>query len=146
MRRLLFSVVLITAMVLTGLWTPTRVGAQSHPCDLVQPTSGTGVAGQVLSLHACHPGVDTNGNPITGWAIYDNGVRQVLALTKGTTQALNGQFDYSGPYTVPATAGLHQIEYVVLWGALESPRGGPFALTVSLPLSGLPAPTRGRVQ
>lgn len=116
--------------------------AQTHVCDQAPPAAGTGTAGQTLTLSVCHPGTDGNGNAVTIEKVYDNGVeRASLVMTKGTTPNGAGFYEFTGPYTVPATAGLHTLTLTFLSGTLESPPSNPFALTVSLPRT---APVAGK--
>lgn len=115
--------------------------AQTHPCDLTPPTAKTVLAGQPVTLSVCHPGTDTNGNPVTLEKVYDNGVeRASLSMTKSATPNSAGFYEFTGPYTPASIAGLHTLTLTFLNGALESPPSNPFALTVSLPAT---APVAG---
>lgn len=125
------------------------VSAQTHPCDVTPPTSGTGVAGQPMILGHCHVGTDTNNNPITGFAVYDNTVRTLVAISswvKSATANAQGRFYYTYLTTVPATGGLHTFQTAAMSGTAESVKSNPFALTVSLPQTAPVAPTNLRVE
>jgi hypothetical protein len=63
------------------------VTAQTHPCDAPTLSTATVLEG-TRTLTFCHDGRDVNGSlvPITGWAVYIDGVRSVLAnVTAGAT-------------------------------------------------------------
>jgi hypothetical protein len=132
----------IVWMFVAVLFSPVVAFAQTHPCDLTTPTSGTATAGQTATLALCHPGVDTNGNPVTGFAIYLDGARSTPTLTRGATANSAGLWEYTAPMVVPATAGLKTYESAALSGTLESPKSVPFVLTVTLPRTVPLAPTK----
>ncbi len=122
--------------------------AQTHPCDMPGPTSGTATPGQMMTLSACHSGKDANGNTIviTGWALYDNATRTTPTLIKGTTSATSGLSIYTLALTAPATIGLHTYQLAAIDAAGESAKSSPFVLTVSVPLTVPVAPGQLVVQ
>lgn len=133
---------LISAIVLMA----SAVSAQTHPCDLVAPTSGTAVAGQTRTLSVCHSGLDTNGNAIDGTKVYDNGVGSAITLTKSATANAAGFYEFTAPYVVPSVAGVHTLAATFISGTFESPTSSPFVLTVSLPRTAPVAGTKTQVR
>lgn len=127
----------------TLLLLATPAFAQTHYCDATQPTSGTGVAGQTLTISECSDNKDTNGNAtvITGGFLYDNGVKTAITLTPGSVSTVSGKQLYTATYTVPATAGLRTLQTSFQNASGESAKGNSFALTVSLPPSVATAPS-----
>ncbi len=139
MKSLIFAILFLLASASTAF--------AQHPCDIVQPTSGTALAGATATLQACHPGTDANGNLLTGWNVYvNNGAPTALIMTKSATAGTSGLFNFTATITVPATVGVYTYETTALSGATESGRSNPFALTVSLPRVAPIAPTKSRVQ
>lgn len=118
--------------------------AQTHPCDLPQPTAGTALAGASITFQACASPTDVNGNPAnpTGWALYDNGVRTTPAFVFGTQSPVSGLFLVTLAATAPATAGVHTYQVAEINAVAEGAKSGPFALTVSLPPGAPAAPTK----
>ena len=121
--------------------------AQTHPCDQVAPTSGTGIAGQTKTLSVCHPGVDPNGNAIDGEKLYDNGgAGTAITMTKGATPNSAGFYEFTAPYVIPSTTGAHSLTVSFLSGPAEGAVSTPFVLTVSLPRVAPVAPTKPQVR
>lgn len=123
--------------------------AQTHPCDQAYPSSGTAVAGSTVTLAACADSKDTNGNPttITGWALYDNAARTTVTLTaSGPASPISGLTNYQTSMTAPAAAGVHTYQLAEINSISEGPKGNPFVLTVTLPLTVPSAPVKTRVQ
>jgi opacity protein-like surface antigen len=132
----------LTLGALLLLATPAMAQA-AHYCDTVQPTSGNGVAGQVLTISQCSDNKDTNGNATTltgGW-LYDNGSKTAITLTPGTVSTVSGKQVYTSTYTVPASAGLRTLQTSFQNASGESAKGNSFALTVVLPPSVATAPS-----
>lgn len=133
---------------------PRLVSAQTHPCDLPAPPSGTAVAGSTMALSACLPPNDINGVPITsvtGWTVYDNGVSTSLTLTKGTTSAASGLTRWAGPWIAPSQPGSHAIEVTATGSnssgtAKESPKSAPFSLALSAAPASPTAPVKLAIQ
>lgn len=125
------------------------VAAQTHPCDAAQPTSGTAVAGSSVTIAACSDSKDGNGNPttITGWALYDNGARTTVNLTpSGPVSPVSGLTNYQAAMTAPATASVHTYQLASINMLGEGPKGNPFVLTVTLPLTVPDVPVKTRIQ
>ena len=133
MRRLL------CALFFLALSTP--LYAQTHYCDVPQPTSLTAASGAPITLGFCHDGKDVNGNPgqPSGFALYDNGLRTTPVFLKGTTSSTSGKTVYTYATTVPTATGLHTLQTAWLSGTVEGAKSNPFALTVVAPA--LTAPT-----
>lgn len=134
-------------LLLGTLGFPALALAQGHPCDTTPPTSGTAISGQALVVHACHPGIDANGNPVTSWKLNLNGTKTTITMTKSATAStVNGKFEYTGSVTAPGAGGLYTYTLTVLSGTLESGDSNPFALTVSLPRVAPSAPSQFSLQ
>lgn len=138
-------------LFLLMLLCPRLVTAQTHYCDTTPPTAGAAIPGQVLAISTCIGPNDTNGVPftVTGWALYDNGVRTLVTLVKGTTSTVSNRTVWAGTYTVPAVTGVRTLQTAAIASALPTPEGAksiPFVLTVSLPPGAPPAPTHLSLQ
>jgi hypothetical protein len=123
MRRLLIALALLIAV-------PRLVSAQTHYCDAAQPTSGTAVVGQSVTLSVCSSNKDSTGNQITitGWALYDNTVRTgPLVFTQGTTSTVSGLQLYTYTFTVSA-GGQHTYQVAAIDSFGEGTKSDPFVL------------------
>lgn len=121
---------LLGATLLCLFWS-SALHAQTHPCDVATPTSGSGVAGATEQVQFCHDGKDSTGTVTitpTSFRLYDNNVGAPVAMTKGTTSATSGKTVYTGTYTVPAV-GAHALQVSALVGAAESLKSTTFTLT-----------------
>lgn len=139
-----------TFFALALLMLSTSAFAQTHPCDLPQPTGATGVAGQTVTLRECHSGLDQSGNPVT-WRLYRNGTLVgPITMTKITATANSqGRFQWeSAPFTIPGPNGQQVYEMTAFSAPNESNKSNPFTLTVSLPTTTPAAPSNlsGTVQ
>jgi len=121
--------------------------AQTHECDVASPpTSASATAGAPITLLHCHSGLDPNGNAVTGFAMYLDGVRSLVTMVRGATANATGLFAYTFLTSAPASSGVKTYETAALSGTLESPRSNPFALTVSLPRVAPVAPTKTQIR
>lgn len=142
MTRRIRGLVVLIGLACLGLAVP--AAAQTHPCDLPQPTSGTAVAGAPITIQGCAGPMDVNGNPVnpTGFALYDNGVRTTPAFVFGTQAPVSGFFVVTVAATAPTTGGVHTYQLAEFNAVGEGAKSPPFVLTVSLP-PGVPvAPTK----
>ena len=108
--------------------------AQTHPCDLTYPTSGTGVVGP-HPLKLCHPGTDASGTaPVTSWELYIDGAggATITMTTNGIANAA-GLKEYTA--TVQALLGTHTYEVSAVNSIGESAKSAPFTFVAT------PAPT-----
>jgi hypothetical protein len=112
--------------------------ATTHPCDAPVTLPPSVVEGSHV-LGWCAPDLDVNGTPanVTGWALYTNGTRALLAnVTAGTTTNAAGQRNYTAPVLlVRGTASL-QVAGVNAVG--EGAKAPAIAVTVTIP-PGVPA-------
>ncbi len=121
----------LLGLTLLCLFWSSALHAQTHPCDLTAPTSGTGVAGATATVQFCHDGKDSTGTvniTPTSFRLYDNNVGTPIAMTKGTTSPTSGKTVYTGTYTVPAV-GAHALQVSALVGAVEGTKSATFTLT-----------------
>lgn len=137
MRRFLFT---LAACVLSA----SSLFAQTAPCDLPAVTAGTVIAGQPMTVLACHTEKDANGTPITitGWALYDGTVRMTPAMVPDTVVSPTNGRQFSVVMTAPSTASVHTYTLAVLTAVGEGPKSAPFVLTVNLAPALAVAPTK----
>lgn len=122
---------------LSSIFTVTAA-PQAHPCDGATLSTAAVIEG-TRTLTICNDGKDVNGSvvQITGWAIYVDGVRSVLAsVTAGTTANAAGLRDYS--VSLPLTRGTKVIQIVALNAQGEAAKSTTLTVTVSAPL-GVPS-------
>jgi len=129
-RKLGFVALFLCVVALLTLPLRSQV---THYCDIAHPVTGTGNLGQSVTLSVCTTNKDANGNQvtITGWALYDNGVRVApLVFTQGTTSTVSGLQLYTYTFTLSAS-GLHTYQVASIDSFGEGTKSDPFALTVS---------------
>jgi predicted phage tail protein len=119
------------AVVLSLLAVPAT--AQTHPCDVLPPTSATVTEGQV-TIGWCHDLKDANGNTTTvaGWAFYANGVRTSLSnVTTNNVPNAAGLIYFLAAVNMPR--GNYTIRMAAVNSIGEGALSDPFALAVVAP-------------
>ena len=122
--------------------------AQTHPCDLVVPSSGVVASGAPAYVEFCQPAADA----IDAATVYRNGsphnLTGVLPVSPTANAAglvfyrlLLGTMPPVGTYTYEVASWNRMLDGT----AQEGPRGAPFALTVALQTARPTAPSRFRV-
>lgn len=103
-----------------------RAAQVIHPCDGIAAAAGSVVSGS-RTLTFCN-GTTT---PITGWALYTNGVRALVTPTKGTANTA-GLFAYTVTVTVPV--GVTTYELAAVNQTQEAAKSATFTLTAQAPI------------
>lgn len=142
--RVLYGSAIVLMFVLL---TASSASAQTHPCDVTPPTTGSAISTTPLFAEWCQPLT----NAIDAVTVYRGGTPTKLTPLEQQTPTANagGLVQYRVSIG-PLPAGTHTIE-LAAWNknqngvAQEGPRSLPFTLTVAALLPAPVAPSRVRV-